>query len=69
MLTLLRILKVDGNPLAVPPRDAIVQFMAEFVAKKEVKSQPVKQKKSWAQICFFSISNKRKRNAMGYDKT
>ncbi|KAL1569794.1 Plant intracellular Ras-group-related LRR protein 4 [Salvia divinorum] len=76
MLTQLRILKVDGNPLTVPPRDvidkgpqAIVQFIAEFVAKKEVKSRPVKQKKSWAQICFFSRSNKRKRNAMGYDKT
>ncbi|XP_047981430.1 plant intracellular Ras-group-related LRR protein 4-like [Salvia hispanica] len=76
MLTRLRVLKVDGNPLTVPPGDviakgpqAIVQYMAEFVAKKEVKSQPVKQKKSWAQICFFSRSNKRKRNGVDYAKT
>ena len=29
--------------------------------KGDVKSQSVKQKKSWTQMCFFSRSNKRKR--------
>ncbi|KAK6125904.1 hypothetical protein DH2020_040353 [Rehmannia glutinosa] len=69
MLTRLRVLNVEGNPLAVPPRNviekgpqAVVLYMADYVAQKEVKSQPVKQKKSWAQICFFSKSNKRKRS-------
>jgi len=29
--------------------------------KGDVKSQSVKQKKSWTRMCFFSRSNKRKR--------
>ncbi|CAJ1930710.1 unnamed protein product [Sphenostylis stenocarpa] len=79
MLTRLRILRVEENPLEVPPRDiaekgaqAVVQYMAELVEKREkkdVKSQPLKQKKSWAQICFFSKSNKRKREGVDYVKT
>ncbi|RDY06543.1 Plant intracellular Ras-group-related LRR protein 4, partial [Mucuna pruriens] len=76
MLTRLRILRAEENPLEVPPRDiadkgaqAVVQYMAELVEKREkrdVKSQPLKQKKSWAQICFFSKSNKRKRDGVDY---
>ncbi|KAL6224362.1 hypothetical protein ACLB2K_003217 [Fragaria x ananassa] len=61
MLTRLRVLRVEENPLEVPPRhiadkgaQAVVQYMAELVQKREVKVQPAKQKKSWAQICFFS---------------
>ncbi|WJX55964.1 Plant intracellular Ras-group-related LRR protein 4 [Trifolium repens] len=79
MLTKLRILRVEENPLEVPPREiaekgaqAVVQYMAEFVEKrdkKDVKPQPLKQKKSWAQICFFSRSNKRKRDGADYVKT
>ncbi|KAK4261976.1 hypothetical protein QN277_027599 [Acacia crassicarpa] len=79
MLTKLRVLRVEENPLEVPPRhiaemgaQAVVQFMAELVEKREkrdVKSQSLKQKKSWAQICFFSKSNKRKRNGIDYVKT
>ncbi|XP_022868046.1 plant intracellular Ras-group-related LRR protein 4-like [Olea europaea var. sylvestris] len=75
MLTRLRVLNVEGNPLAVPPRNiiengaqAVVQYMANLVAQRDVKSQPVNQKKSWAQICCFSRSNKRKRNGMDYAK-
>ncbi|CAA3000835.1 plant intracellular Ras-group-related LRR 4-like [Olea europaea subsp. europaea] len=71
MLTRLHVLNVEGNPLAVPPRNiiengaqAVVQYMANLVARRDVKSQPVKQKKSWAHICFFWRSNKRKRNGM-----
>jgi hypothetical protein len=45
--------------------------MVDLVQKREkvdVRSQSVKQKKSWAQICFFSRSNKRKRNDADYVK-
>ncbi|KAL8472538.1 hypothetical protein ACS0TY_029663 [Phlomoides rotata] len=75
LLTRLRVLNVEGNPLELPPRDviqkgaqAIVQYMADQVAQKEVKPQLVKQKKSWAQMCCFSKSNKRKRNTVDYAK-
>ncbi|XP_041018178.1 plant intracellular Ras-group-related LRR protein 4-like [Juglans microcarpa x Juglans regia] len=78
MLTRLRVLRVEENPLEVPPRhiaemgaQAVVQYMADLFEKKEkgdVASQSVKQKKSWAQICFFSRSNKRKRNGADYVK-
>ncbi|XP_007046446.2 PREDICTED: plant intracellular Ras-group-related LRR protein 4 [Theobroma cacao] len=75
MLTRLQVLRVDQNPLEVPPRhiaeqgaQAVVQYIADLVEKRDVKSQPMKQKKSWAQICFFSRSNKRKRNGMDYVK-
>ncbi|KAK7856109.1 plant intracellular ras-group-related lrr protein 4 [Quercus suber] len=71
MLTRLRVLRVEENPLEVPPRQiaekgaqAVVQYMIDLHEKREkgdVKSQSVKQKKSWTQMCFFSRSNKRKR--------
>ncbi|CAL0331655.1 unnamed protein product [Lupinus luteus] len=77
MLTRLRVLRVEENPLEVPPRhiaekgaQAVVQYMAELVEKREkkdIKPQQVKQKKSWAQICFFSNSNKRKRDGVEPD--
>lgn len=70
MLTQLRVLRVEENPLEVPPRhiaemgaQAVVQYMSDLVEKKDVKVLPVKPKKSWAQMCFFSKSNKRKRGA------
>lgn len=77
MLSKLRVLRTEGNPLELPPKSvldqgahAVIQYMNEVHEKKEVKAQPVKPKKSsWAQICFFSSSNKRKRNAMDYVKT
>ncbi|KAL3651859.1 hypothetical protein CASFOL_004861 [Castilleja foliolosa] len=75
MLTKLRVLKLEGNPLVVPPRDviekgaqAVVRYMADLVAQRDVKRQPTKQKKSWA-MWFFSKSNKRKRNLVEYAKT
>ncbi|WCJ32852.1 plant intracellular ras group-related LRR 4 [Euphorbia peplus] len=75
LLTRLRVLRIEENPLEVPPRhiaekgaQAVVQYMIELVEKRDVKTQPVKQKKSWAQICFFSKSNKRKRSGMDYVK-
>lgn len=48
---------------------AVVKYMAELYANKDVKAQPTKQKKSWAQICFFARSNKRKRGGVDYVKT
>nr|XP_043631840.1 plant intracellular Ras-group-related LRR protein 4-like [Erigeron canadensis]XP_043631841.1 plant intracellular Ras-group-related LRR protein 4-like [Erigeron canadensis] len=67
MLSKLRVLKTEGNPLEAPPRDvldkgaqAVVIYLNELHEKKDEKVQPVKKKKSWAQK-FFSISNKRKR--------
>lgn len=77
MLTRLRVLRVEENPLEVPPRhvvekgaQAVVHYMAELVEKGDVKSQPlIKQKKSWTdQICFFSKSNTRKRGGVDYIK-
>ncbi|GMH06619.1 hypothetical protein Nepgr_008459 [Nepenthes gracilis] len=72
----LRILGVEQNPLEVPPREiaekgaqAVVQYMAELVANRGVKLQPIKQKKTWVQLCFFSRSNKRKRSGADYVKT
>lgn len=70
MLSSLRVLKTDGNPLEVPPGNivekgaqAVVQYMSDLVANREVKAQPVKKKKkSWTHICCFSSSNKRQRN-------
>lgn len=75
MLTRLRVLRVEENPLEVPPRhiaekgaQAVVQYMEELVEKRS-QPQPVKQKKGWAQMCFFSRSNKRKRGGADYVKT
>uniref|UniRef100_A0A2P2QQ15 Uncharacterized protein MANES_01G157200 n=1 Tax=Rhizophora mucronata TaxID=61149 RepID=A0A2P2QQ15_RHIMU len=75
MLTQLRILRVEQNPLEVPPRhiaekgaQAVVHYMAELVEKRDIKTQPVKQRRSWAQICFFPKSNKRKRGGKDYVK-
>ncbi|XP_061362212.1 plant intracellular Ras-group-related LRR protein 4-like [Gastrolobium bilobum] len=71
MLTRLRILRVEENPLELPPRhiaqkgaQAVVLYVAELVEKRNVKSQPVKQKKSWVHMCFFFKSNKRKRDGV-----
>ncbi|KAF8029195.1 hypothetical protein BT93_E1764 [Corymbia citriodora subsp. variegata] len=75
MLTRLRVLRVEENPLEVPPRQiaekgaqAVVQYMEELVEKRN-QPQPAKQKKGWAQMCFFSRSNKRKRGGADYVKT
>lgn len=60
-----------GNNIedSIPVPQAVVQYMSDLVTQKEVKTQTVKQKKSWAQICFFSRSNKRKRNSGDYAKS
>ncbi|CAM8879572.1 unnamed protein product [Rhodiola kirilowii] len=77
MLTNLRVLRAQENPLEVPPRhiaekgaQAVVQYMADLVANRDVKVQQPQQKKTWAQRCFiFSRSNKRKRSGSDSIKT
>ncbi|XP_064965852.1 plant intracellular Ras-group-related LRR protein 4-like [Musa acuminata AAA Group] len=67
MLSQLRVLHAEENPLEMPPRhitemgaQAVVQYMAEYIAKRDIKVLPLKSKMSWAQFCFFSRPNKRK---------
>ncbi|CAA0812501.1 Plant intracellular Ras-group-related LRR protein 4 [Striga hermonthica] len=75
MLTRLCVLNVEGNPLEVPPMNvtengaqAVVQYKAELVVQKQVKSHPgTKPKKSWG-ICFFSKSNKCKQDGVDFGK-
>lgn len=73
MLSRLRVLHAEENPLELPPRhiaemgaQPVVQYMAEHVAKKDAKLQPVKIKKNWAQFCFFSRPTKRKHDRFDY---
>ncbi|KAF8377956.1 hypothetical protein HHK36_031345 [Tetracentron sinense] len=75
MLSRLRVLRAEENPLEVPPRhiaemgaQAAVKYMDELVAKRDIKPQPVKQKRSWAQLCFSSRANKRKHDGVDYVK-
>ncbi|KAJ9152625.1 hypothetical protein P3X46_026172 [Hevea brasiliensis] len=59
-LSKLRVFRADETPLEVPPRQvaklgaqAVVQFMADLVAKRDTKSQPSKKKKKgfWYTVC------------------
>ncbi|KAF8409890.1 hypothetical protein HHK36_002408 [Tetracentron sinense] len=75
MLSQLRVLRAEENPLEVPPRhiaemgaQVVVHYMDELVAKRDIKSQPIKQKKTWAQLCCYSRSNKRKHDSWDYVK-
>lgn len=51
------------------PFQAVVRYMAESVSKRDVKTQPVKAKKTWTQFCFFSRPNNRKHDGMDYIMT
>ncbi|KAJ3707377.1 hypothetical protein LUZ61_011082 [Rhynchospora tenuis] len=71
MLTKLHVLRAHQNPLEVPPRNiaemgaqAVVQYMAEHVAKRDMKSQPAKTKRSWSGFCIFPRPSKRKHNRL-----
>ncbi|KAJ0462615.1 putative leucine-rich repeat domain superfamily [Helianthus annuus] len=66
MLSKLRVLKVEGNPLELPPRNvidqgaqAVVGYMSELYEKKDSKVPSLKNKKSWTRFFKFSRSNKR----------
>ncbi|KAJ3677661.1 hypothetical protein LUZ60_003385 [Juncus effusus] len=68
----LRVLHVEENPLEIPPRhiadlgaQAVVEYMIEYVAKREMKKEPTKTKKNWSGFCFFkSRPNKRKHDRL-----
>ncbi|KAI3813685.1 hypothetical protein L1987_18414 [Smallanthus sonchifolius] len=73
MLSKLRVLKVEGNPLELPPHDvieqgaqAVVGYMSEVYEKKDLKVSSVKHKKSWTRFFLFSRSNKRKHSGFHY---
>ncbi|WOK91975.1 plant intracellular Ras-group-related LRR protein 4 [Canna indica] len=73
MLSQLRVLRAEENPLEVPPRhiaemgaQAVVQYIAEIVAKRNTNAQPVKSKTSCIQFCLFSRPNKRKHDGFQY---
>ncbi|XP_002519837.2 plant intracellular Ras-group-related LRR protein 5 [Ricinus communis] len=60
-LSKLRVFRADGTPLEVPPRQvaklgaqASVQFMADLVAKRDVKIRSTKKKKGfWHRACLI----------------
>ncbi|KAL8168304.1 hypothetical protein V2J09_009803 [Rumex salicifolius] len=73
LLTRLRVLRLQENPLEAPPRhiaekgaQAVVKYMDDLVSNKDINTQPIKQKKSWIQRCFFLGSNERKQNTINY---
>ncbi|KAL1827164.1 hypothetical protein ACET3Z_005576 [Daucus carota] len=63
-LSKLRVFHAYETPLEVPPKQivtlgaqAVVQYMDEFVAKRDVKvQQPEKRKGCWSRLCCFSFS-------------
>ncbi|PKA47331.1 LRR repeats and ubiquitin-like domain-containing protein [Apostasia shenzhenica] len=71
MLLQLRVLHADENPLELPPRhivekgaQAVVQYMAEVTAKRDLKPQATKN--TWADCCFFSTPVKQKSDGWDY---
>lgn len=65
MLTNLQILKAEETPLEIPPRDivqrgakAVVQFMIDYVAKRDATVKETKPKGKWSMFC--SCLRKRK---------
>ncbi|PPD94422.1 hypothetical protein GOBAR_DD08551 [Gossypium barbadense] len=59
LLSKLRVFRADETPLEVPPREviklgaqAVVEFMADLVAKRDNKAAPPKKEKGfWFRIC------------------
>ncbi|XVE57470.1 hypothetical protein DITRI_Ditri04bG0093000 [Diplodiscus trichospermus] len=59
LLSKLRVFRADETPLEFPPRQviesgaqAVVQFMADHIAKRDTKSPPTKKKKGfWFKVC------------------
>ncbi|KAG6594727.1 Plant intracellular Ras-group-related LRR protein 4, partial [Cucurbita argyrosperma subsp. sororia] len=69
MLTQLRVLRAEENPFEVPPRQifekgaqAVVQYMIDLHENREVRSQPVRQKKKWCHMFLVRGSNQRQSN-------
>ncbi|KAF8032650.1 hypothetical protein BT93_D1541 [Corymbia citriodora subsp. variegata] len=65
-LSRLRVLRADETPLELPPREiarlgaqAVVQYMADHVAKRDSMSKPIKKKKRkglWLRFLFCSAA-------------
>ncbi|XVF13600.1 hypothetical protein REPUB_Repub08aG0221600 [Reevesia pubescens] len=62
LLSKLRIFRADETPLEVPPREviklgaqAVVQFMADLVAKTDTKSPPAKKKGFCFSVCSICL--------------
>ncbi|XP_039125165.1 plant intracellular Ras-group-related LRR protein 4-like isoform X2 [Dioscorea cayenensis subsp. rotundata] len=75
MLTHLHVLYAEENPLEVPPRhivgmgaEAVVHYMGEFVAKRDLKTQSVKTAKTWAPCCFSSRPTRKKHDILDHLK-
>ncbi|KAB2015723.1 hypothetical protein ERO13_A02G077101v2 [Gossypium hirsutum] len=59
LLSKLRVFRADETPLEVPPREviklgaqAVVEFMADLIAKRDTKAAPPKKEKGfWFRIC------------------
>ncbi|GMN30665.1 hypothetical protein TIFTF001_002894 [Ficus carica] len=51
-LSKLRVFRADETPLEIPPRHAVVQFMSNYVAKRDTKTKPLKKKGSWFTCCI-----------------
>ncbi|TYG88911.1 hypothetical protein ES288_A12G058600v1 [Gossypium darwinii] len=59
LLSKLRVFRADETPLEVPPREviklgaqAVVEFMADLIAKRDTKAAPPKKEKCfWFRIC------------------
>lgn len=63
-LSRLRVLRADQTPLELPPREvarlgaqAVVQYMADHVAKRDSKSEPIKKKRRWFWFRFWFCSS------------
>ncbi|XP_062146820.1 plant intracellular Ras-group-related LRR protein 5-like [Alnus glutinosa] len=68
-LSNLRVFRADETPLEMPPRQvtalgaqAVVQYMADFVANRDAKSLPSKKKGFWFWVC--SIFRPRQSNSI-----
>ncbi|EXB99755.1 Protein lap4 [Morus notabilis] len=55
----LRVFRADETPLEIPPRhvtklgaQAVVQFMSDYVAKRDSKTKPLQKKGSWFMCCI-----------------
>ncbi|PPD73253.1 hypothetical protein GOBAR_DD29820 [Gossypium barbadense] len=45
LLSKLRVFRADKTPLEVPPREVVVEFMADLIAKRDTKAAPPKKEK------------------------
>ncbi|KAJ0988125.1 hypothetical protein J5N97_006481 [Dioscorea zingiberensis] len=75
MLSHLHVLHAEENPLEVPPKhivgmgaEAVVHYMGEFVAKRDLKTQSVMTPKTWAQCCVTGRPKRKKHDILDHLK-